>query len=172
MCLLEYFNTSNEYLCLKIVRATDTNRFVHLFISYALSPSFTYDQYSLELFPTLHHEYLYGKLPQDFIPQTGSHQNPWHSHLQCPTPNANWSKTTALYVHSNLWGSTHRHLGLLMMNTKYATLSNFPYIRPVHPGILRIPNSVTCVALHEHKQVYKKNLWVFQKVHGVKQDLI
>ena len=37
----------NEYLCLKLVRATNNNRLVHLFLSYMLSPSFTYYQYSL-----------------------------------------------------------------------------------------------------------------------------
>ena len=43
---------------------------------------------------------------------------------------------TALSVHSNVGGVTHGHLGLLMTNTKYATLSPVGYVRSVQPGIL------------------------------------
>ena len=126
----------------------------------------------LELFPMLHHEYLHGKLPQNLLIQTGYHQNSLHSHLRHPTPNTTWPKTNALYVHSNPGGATHRHLGLLMMNTKDATPSNVLYIYPVHPSILLIPNIVTCVASHKHKKVYNNNLWFFHKICGVKQYLI
>ena len=63
-------------------------------------------------------------------------------------------KTNAISVHSNLGGSTHIHLGFLMMNTKYTTLPNFRYVRPLHPGILLISNNATHVASNELKLIY------------------
>ena len=71
-------------------------------------------------------------------------------------------KTNALYVHSNLGGATHGHLGLLITNTKYATLSKIPYVRTVHPGILKIPNNDTSSESYELKRVYDRNLLVFR----------
>ena len=55
-------------------------------------------------------------------------------------------KTNALYVHSNLGGATHGHLGIFMMDIKYATLSKVLYICTIHPNILLIPNNDTRVA--------------------------
>ena len=46
-----------------------------------------------KLFPLLQHECLHGKLTRYLLPQTGPHQNPRHSHLQCPSANKNWAKT-------------------------------------------------------------------------------
>ena len=81
-------------------------------------------------------------------------------------------KTNALSVHSNLGGATHIHLVLLMINTKYATLSNVPYLRPVHPSILIIPNNATHVASSKLKRVYDKNIQYFHGLGGVKQTTI
>ena len=81
-------------------------------------------------------------------------------------------KFNALYVHSNLGGTTHGHIGLLMTNTNYATLSNFPYVCTVHPGILQIPNNATRVASYKLNRVYYKNLQVFHELCGVKQAII
>ena len=78
----------------------------------------------------------------------------------------------ALYVHSNLGGVTHRHIGLLMTNTKYATLSTVAYTRPVHPSILQTPSNATDVASYKLKRVYDKNLGVFHEVRGVEKLLI
>ena len=52
----------------------------------------------------------------------------------------------ALSVYSNLRGVTHVHLGILMTNTNYATLSSVAYVRPMHPIILQIPSNATRVA--------------------------
>ena len=54
--------------------------------------------------------------------------------------------SNALTVHSNLVGGTHGHLGILIANTKYATLSPVVYVPPVHPGILQITRNTTRVA--------------------------
>ena len=81
-------------------------------------------------------------------------------------------KTNALFVHSNLGGATHGYLLLLMKNTKYATLSNLPYIHPVHPSILIITNNATRIASYELKRVCKENLQFFHEVRGVEQAVI
>ena len=60
-------------------------------------------------------------------------------------------KTNALSIFSNPVGATHGHLGLLMTNTKYATLSNVPYVCPVHPVIIIITKNATRVSLYELK---------------------
>ena len=77
-----------------------------------------------------------------------------------------------LSVHSNLGGVSHGHLGILMTNMKYATLSPVVYVRPVHPGILQISRNATCVASYKLKKFYYNNLQVSHKVRGVEQALI
>ena len=47
-------------------------------------------------------------------------------------------KSKTLSVQSNLFEGTHGHIGLLITNMKYTTLSPVAYVRPVHPGILKI----------------------------------
>ena len=71
-------------------------------------------------------------------------------------------KINALYVHSNLGGGTHGHLGLFMTNTKHATLPLVLCVRTVHPGILKIPNNDTSSESYELKRVYDRNLLVFR----------
>ena len=58
------------------------------------------------------------------------------------------------------------------MEINYTTLSNIPYVHPVHLGILKIPNNDTHVASYELKRVYNKNIGVLHKVRGVEQALI
>ena len=65
--------------------------------------------------------------------------------------------TKDISVHYNLGGATNGHLRLFMMNTKYTTLSNAPYVRPMQPGLLLIPNNATRVASYELKKDYGDN---------------
>jgi uncharacterized phage-associated protein len=81
-------------------------------------------------------------------------------------------KTNALSVHSNLGGANHGHLGLLMTDEQYALVSDTPYERPEHPGVLHIPNNATRVAADALKRAYDENLRVFHEVRGVEQALI
>ena len=48
-------------------------------------------------------------------------------------------KTNSTSVHSNLAGGLFGHLGLLLSPARYLMVSNTPYIRPDHPGVLIIP---------------------------------
>jgi hypothetical protein len=81
-------------------------------------------------------------------------------------------KTNALSVHSNLGGAQHGHLGLLMTAAQYALVSDTPYERPEHPGVLHIPHNATRVASDALKHTYDENLRVFHEVRGVEQALI
>ena len=55
-------------------------------------------------------------------------------------------KINAIFLHSNLEEVILGHLGILMTNTNYATLSSVAYVRPMHPSILQIPSNATRVA--------------------------
>ena len=81
-------------------------------------------------------------------------------------------KTNAHSVHNNLWVATHWYLRLLMTGSKYATLSNFLYIRTVQSGILIIQINSTSVAYYKLKRIYNENILVFHEVRRVKQALI
>jgi hypothetical protein len=81
-------------------------------------------------------------------------------------------KTNALSVHSNLGGAAHGHLGLLMTDAQYALVSDTPYERPEHPGVLHIPHNATRVASDALKRTYDELLRVFHEVRGVEQALI
>ena len=81
-------------------------------------------------------------------------------------------KINALSLHYNIGGATQRHLGILITNTKYATMSPVPYVGPVHTGILLIPKNATCVASYELKQLYDENIQIFHERHGFKQALM
>ena len=54
-------------------------------------------------------------------------------------------KTNIISVHLNLGGATRGHIGLLMLNKKYATLPNAPYVRSMQPAILIISNNAAHV---------------------------
>ena len=81
-------------------------------------------------------------------------------------------KNSALSVKSNLGGATHGNLVIFMINVKYETLSPVLYVRPLHPGIILIPNYATRFASYKLKRVYDKNLQIFHEVHGFEQALI
>ena len=55
-------------------------------------------------------------------------------------------KSNACSVTTDLGGGAHGHLGLVLNNAEYATISATPYVRPAHPGTLTITNGT---AQHE-----------------------
>ena len=60
-------------------------------------------------------------------------------------------KSNTLSVQSNIGGVTYGHLGLLMTNKKYAILLPVVYVRPVYPGILKVPRNTTRVTSYKLK---------------------
>ena len=81
-------------------------------------------------------------------------------------------KANAASVHSNLGGGAHGHLGLVLSPRKYALLSDAPYERPTHPGVLDIPNGATRHATDHLTRTHKEQLRVFHEVRGVEQALL
>ena len=81
-------------------------------------------------------------------------------------------KANAISVHSNLGGGNHGHLGLLMTDPQYALVSNTAYVRPVHPGVLVLPNGATRVQSDAFQRTHDETLRVFHEVRGVEQALV
>ena len=65
-------------------------------------------------------------------------------------------KTNASKITSDLGGGAHGHLGLVLSQGEYATVSPTPYVRPVHPGVLVIPpgttNHIATIMREDHKK--------------------
>lgn len=81
-------------------------------------------------------------------------------------------KANAMSVHSNLGGGAHGHLGLVIPPNAYALVSNTPFDRPVHPGVLNIPANATGHVIKALSTAHKKELRVFHEVRGVERALI
>jgi hypothetical protein len=50
-------------------------------------------------------------------------------------------KANATKIPSDLGGGAFGHLGLVLSPAEYANVSAVPYVRPLHPGVLVIPNA-------------------------------
>ena len=59
-----------------------------------------------------------------------------------------------------------------MTYIKYATVSNNPYVPPVHPDILILTKNSTCVAFYDLKHIYDGDIQFFHEVCVVKQALL
>ena len=84
----------------------------------------------------------------------------------------NQLKTNATSVPSNLGGGAHGHLGLVLSPTEYAIIApNTPFVRPVHPGILTIPQGTANHAAVTMKELHTERLRVFNEVLNVEAAL-
>ena len=52
-------------------------------------------------------------------------------------------KANATKIPSDLGGGNFGHLGLVLSPAEYANVSAVPYVRPLHPGVLVIPNALS-----------------------------
>ena len=76
-------------------------------------------------------------------------------------------------VHTTLGGGAHGHLGLVVSAQEYATIpATTEYIRPVHPGVINIPNAATQYVITNIRETHHKNLRQFREVIGVERALI
>ena len=65
----------------------------------------------------------------------------------------------ATSVSSNLGGGANGHLGLVLNDAEYATISGTPYVRPVHPGPLPAltgPQYARQEAREDHKEAIRR----------------
>jgi hypothetical protein len=84
----------------------------------------------------------------------------------------NQIKANSMSVHSNLGGGAHGHLGLVLQDQAYAMVSNTPYERPDHPGVLNIPMNATRHAMDNLARTHEEALRVFHEVRGIERALI
>jgi hypothetical protein len=81
-------------------------------------------------------------------------------------------KANARSVYSNIGGANHGHLGLLLTAPEYhALLSPVPFVRPVYPDPLEIPNGTVRLLADEMERNHKEKLRVFREVLGVENAL-
>ena len=83
-------------------------------------------------------------------------------------------KANAGSVPSNLGGGTNGHLGLVLTDVEYSTVSPTPYIRPTHPGPLVIPVGPPAVPQYlrtEMREDHKEVVRVFREADNVEKAL-
>src|SRR5687767_9833074 len=68
-------------------------------------------------------------------------------------------KANASSVPSTLGGGMHGHLGLLLTDTQYATVSATLFVKPVNPGLFNPPATGTAAQIEA-----AKNVWCFQNL--------
>ena len=81
-------------------------------------------------------------------------------------------KANAQSVYSNLSDGAHGHLALVISDAQYAIITAAPFIRPVHPGTLIIPDGTTGPMATVMKEAYLEHLRLFREVQGVDKALI
>ena len=81
-------------------------------------------------------------------------------------------KANAISVYSNLSNGAHGHLALVLTDAQYGLITNQPFVRPVHPGALTIPDGTTAPMITARKEEHKEFLRLFREVQGVEKSLI
>jgi hypothetical protein len=81
-------------------------------------------------------------------------------------------KAYAQSVYSNLSDGAHGHLALVLSDAQYALLTNQPFVRPLHPGTLAIPDGTTGPMSTVMKEAHHERLRLFREVQGVEKALI
>lgn len=83
-------------------------------------------------------------------------------------------KTNASAVASSFGGGRNGHVGLVLTPQEYTMVSATPYVRPVHPGVLVLPNGVGTTNLHREiaRDTHKEDLRVFREDVDVEKALI
>ena len=81
-------------------------------------------------------------------------------------------KANASSIYSNLGGATHGHLFLVIPPAQFNLLTNAPFVRPNHPGLLTIPVGTTAAMSAVLKDTHTEHLRLFREVHGVEKALI
>ena len=106
------------------------------------------------------------------IPElTKIHGRPTYENLKTVK---NELKTNASAVSSSLGGGRNGHVGLVLTPQEYTMVSATPYVRPVHPGVLVLPNGVGITNLHKEiaRDTHKETLRVFREDVDVEKALI
>jgi hypothetical protein len=81
-------------------------------------------------------------------------------------------KANAQSVYSNLSDGAHGHLALVLTDAQYLLLTNVPFVHPVHPGTLQVPDGTKAPMIAAMKEAHHEQLRLFQEVQGVEEALI
>jgi hypothetical protein len=81
-------------------------------------------------------------------------------------------KANAQAVYSNLSDGAHGHLALVLSAHTYGLLTAVPFVRPVHPGTLAIPDQTTAAMTTVMKEEHHEQVRLFREVQGVEKALI
>jgi hypothetical protein len=81
-------------------------------------------------------------------------------------------KANAQAVTSSLSDETHGHLALVLSDTQYALLTDQPFVRPIHPGLLTIATTVSNAIATVIKGAHDEAVRLFREVQGVEKALI
>lgn len=81
-------------------------------------------------------------------------------------------KANATAVVSDLGGGQHGQLGLVLPAADYALISNVPYVRPVHPGLLVIPNGTAHHEAVRLQDEHHENIRLFCETNQVEKALL
>ena len=81
-------------------------------------------------------------------------------------------KANTQAVTSSLSNKAHGHLALVLDDTQYTHLTQQPFVRPVHPGPLTIPQPTNNAMATVMKVEYEEAVHLFRKVQGIEKALI
>ena len=82
-------------------------------------------------------------------------------------------KANAMTVHTTLGGGANGHLGLVMDVLAYALIPGTrPYVRPVHPGALTIPNNATQYQIAQQRDAHAEATRLFREANAVERVLV
>ena len=80
-------------------------------------------------------------------------------------------KTNASKIQSELGGGGHGHLGLVLSPTEYTNISQTPYVRPLHPGVLNVAPNCTERVESRRRIEHKRDLALFHETVQVENAL-
>ena len=81
-------------------------------------------------------------------------------------------KANAASVPSILGGGANGHLGLVIAPEKYALISNTPFNRPYHPGLLDVPIGTLRDEADRVTNAHRQQLDLYNTVQGVEKSLL
>ena len=80
-------------------------------------------------------------------------------------------KTNATKIPSELGGGAFGHLGLVLTPAEYTGISNIPYVRPPHPGVLNIPPATSERVETRRRAEHKRDLALYHETINLENAL-
>ena len=81
-------------------------------------------------------------------------------------------KANASSVTSDLGGGSNGHLGLMLTQLEYSSVSAVEYIKPVHPGVLVIPAGTSQHESTRLRDEHKEDIRLYRETTLIEQSLV